>query len=296
MRETVLRGAASLLERKGFQTFTCSGTHACFDLVARRGSELFLVKALENVDAFSGEQARDMAKIASMFGSRALLLGEATKEGKMLDGVLYERHAIPTVTVRTLGGIVEGEFPEARKFKVLAFAIDSGKLAGARRKKKLKMGALAEASGISRVTLSRYERGETGASEENLEKLEGVLGTGLRKPIDPFQAPATGAPVDEETAFSFLGFTCVKAESAPFEIAARHKRRLFAGEEADRRTMKKRAEIYANISGMLDSLPCFLLAESKANQINGIPVLRVGELKRIREERELLKLLQERSE
>ncbi|VVC71749.1 Helix-turn-helix [uncultured archaeon] len=295
MREETLRSAAGLLERKGFSTFTCSGTHACFDLVARRESELYLLKVLENIDAFTGEQARDLSKIASMFAAKALLLGEATKEGRMLGGVLYERQGIPAATVRTFREMVEGEYPEARKFKVLAFAIDGEKLACARKKRKVGIASLAESAGISRGTISRYERGETGASEENIDKLESVLGDGLRKPINPFLQPGS-RPFDEKTAFSFLGFRSVKAKSAPFDIAARQKKRLFAGEEADRRTMRKRAEIYANISGMLDSLPCFLLSESRENSIAGIPVIRMKELREIRRAGELLKLLQERSE
>lgn len=294
MREELLRRASMLLEQKGYSTYCCIGTRACFDLVARREGELFLVKVLENIDAFTREQARDLEKISSLFGAKSIILGNSTKEGRMRDGILYERQGTPAATLPTLAGIAEGEYPEERKFNVFAVAVDGQKLASARRKKGIGIAALAEASGISRSTLSRYERGETGASEESVLRLEDELGEGLRKPIDPFKPGRK--PVYEKTAFSFLGFESVKAKSAPFDIAAREKRRLFAGEEADKRTLKKRAVIYSGISETLDSLPCFLLTESKANQIEGIPVIRLGELKRIRRAGELLKLLQERSE
>ena len=294
MREELLRKAAGFLTRQGFLVFCCQGTHACFDLVARRGEELFLIKVLENIDAFTPDQARDLKKISFMFSAKGLLLGETTKEGRLSEGVLYERQGVPAVGLATLQGIVQGELPESRKFKVLAVSIDGEKLSEIRREKQYSLEQLASKTKISKETLYRYEHNRTGASEENIARLERILDADLRKPIDPFAAGSK--PIDERTAFSFLGFRSVKARSAPFEIAARERGNLFAGEEADRRTMKKRARIYSSISGMLESKPCFLLNKSEKDQLEGIPVVRREELKGIKKARELLKLLEERGE
>jgi len=294
MREELLRKATVFLERQGFLAFCCEGTHACFDLVARRDMDLYLVKVLENIDAFTQGQARDLKKISFMFGAKGLLLGEASKAGRMEEGVLYERQGVPALSIATFKGVVEGEFPEARKFKVLAVSIDGAKLSETRHEMQFSLEQLASKANISKETLHRYEKEKTGASEENIERLERILNTGLRKPINPFSGGAK--PIDEKTVFSFLGFRSVKASSAPFDIAAKERGKLFAGEEADRRTMKKRAKIYAEISEMLESKPCFLLTKSEKDQLEGIPVVRRDELKGIKKARELLKLLEERGE
>jgi|GEM_PF-914158 len=294
MREELLRRASALLERRGFTVFQCTGTHACFDLVARRGEDLFLIKALENIDSFTSEQARDLDKLSFMFNAKSMILGESTKEGRMDDGVLYERQGVPAISFRTMAGIIEGELPDSRKCKILSVSIDGAKLSEARRQKEYSLEDLSLKTRISKETLYRYEHEQIGASEENICKLERVLEANLRKPIDPFNRKSK--PADDKTIFSFLGFKSIKAKSAPFDIAAKERKRLFAGEEADRRTMKKRARIYQHISKILESSPCFLLNDSKEDSLEGIPIIRRSELKEIKRARELLKLLEERGE
>jgi len=294
MREGLLRKASALLERNGFTVFQCAGTRACFDLVARRDDELFLIKALENIDSFTSEQARDLDKLSFMFNAKCAILGESTKEGRMDDGVLYQRQGIPAFSLRTMASVLEGELPDSRKCKVLSIAIDGKKLAEARKAKDCSLDKLSIQTHISKETLYRYEHGQIGASVENVARLERVLGVNIRKPINPFNGEPK--PADEKTVFSSLGFKSVKAKSAPFEIAAKERKRLFAGEEADKRTMKKRACIYQHISKILESTPCFLLGESKEDRLEGIPVIRRSELKEIKKARELLKLLEERGE
>jgi len=295
MRENTIREACALLLREGYAAFYCAGTRGCFDIVARTEGELLLIKVLENIDALTEQQAHDLRKIALMFGAKYFLVGEATKEERMLDGALYERHGIPALSLKTFGGIVsEGIYPEMRKFKGLSVAIDGRKLSSARQELGLTLSELAEKAGISRETLYRYEHGKTGAREEHAEKLERVLDADLRKPIDPFAGKALR--VDERTVFSIMGFESVKAKSAPFEFAARERRKVIAGEEMDLRTMRKRANIYGKISEIFGSSACFLLRKSQKDAIEGIPVVRKEEMKEMRKPRDLLKLIEERGE
>jgi len=296
MRAALLTRVAQLFERHGFSVFTCTGTHACFDVVARRERDLFIVKALENIDGFTGDQARDLNKISGVFGAKCVLAGECAKQGPLADGVVYARHGVPALTAGTLSALVDGEYPELRKNRVVAVCLDGRKLADARMRAGYSLSQLSEAAAISREELYRYEHGLAGASEENAEKLESLLGVRLRTAIDPFADKTGSRPQDDTTVLTPLGFRSVKASSAPFEIAAEEGKTMFAGEDADARTLKKRAGIYTRISVMLDSQPCFLLEKSGRDSLAGVPVVTRSELKEIRKARELLKLLEERSE
>lgn len=281
--------------REGFTAFYCSGTRTCFDVVARRGRELVLLKALGDIDALMKEQAADLRKIALTLGAKYFLLGESAGEEGMRDGVLYERHGIPSVTVGSFTEIVaENSYPEIRKFKTFSVVIDGKKVSEVRKEMGLTLSELAMKAGISKDTLYRYEHGRTGASEEAAEALEKALGTDVRKPLKPFDERSTR--VDERTVFSLMGFESVKARSAPFEFAAKERGKVIAGEEMDMRTMRKRAGIYGKISEIFESSACFLLGRSSRDSIEGIPVVRMGEMKEMRKPRDLLKLIEERKD
>jgi putative transcriptional regulator len=294
MREELIRETSSLLAKEGYEIFCCAGMRACFDIVARRGKELLLAKAFEDIDALTQQQAGDLQKISLLLGAKFLLLGARAGGERLQQGVLYERHGIPAVGVGTLKEILEGVFPSERKFKALSVSIDGGRLAAARMDAGITLDALAEKAGISRETLWRYEHGRMGASEENAECLERILGVELRMPLNPFEF--RGVSIRERTILSPVGFESVRAKSAPFELAAKERSKVIAGEEADKRTMGKRAVAYGKISEMLDSSACFLLKESAKDSIEGVPVVRKREIKEMRKPRDLLKLIEERSD
>jgi putative transcriptional regulator len=293
MREQLVQEVAEVLLNCNYLSVYCTKIHSCFDMLAKREREALLVKVLENVDAFTKQQAEDMKKIAGMLSGNGFLVGERSNEYKLRDGVLYERHKVSAGTLKTFKGIVGGEeLPRMRKFRELLVDIDERKMASRREELKLSLEELARKSGISKDTLYRYEHGKTYASEENARKIEEVLGMELRKFIDPFKGRQKF--VSEDTLLSILGFESVKTETAPFDILGRERKLLFAGEEADRRTMAKRAGIYLNIMDAFGSSSCFILNRYSKDSIAGIPVVRREEIREIRKARELMKLIEER--
>jgi len=293
MREQLVQEVAEVLLNCNYLSVFCTRIHSCFDMLAKREREALLVKVLENVDAFTKQQAEDMRKIAGMLSGNGFIVGDRTNEYKLGDGVLYERHKVPAGNISTFRGIVEGdEFPKMRKFRELLVDIDEAKMARAREKLKLSLKELSKKSGISKDTLYRYEHGRIYASEENARKIEEILGMELRKFIDPFGGRQKF--VSEDTLISMLGFESVKTKTAPFDIVGRERKLLFAGEEADRRTMAKRAEVYSDIMDAFGSGSCFILNRYSKDSIAGIPVVRKNEIKEISKARELMKLIEER--
>jgi putative transcriptional regulator len=293
MREQLVQEVAEVLLNCNYLSVYCTRIHSCFDMLAKREREALLVKVLENIDAFTKQQAEDMRKIAGMLSGNGFLVGERSNEYTLRDGVLYERHKVSAGTLKTFKGIVGGEeLPRMRKFRELLVDIDERKMASRREELKLSLEELARKSGISKDTLYRYEHGKIYASEENARKIEEILGMELRKFIDPFKGRQKF--VSEDTLLSILGFESVKTETAPFDILGRERKLLFAGEEADRRTMAKRAGIYLNIMDAFGSGSCFILNRYSKDSIAGIPVVRREEIREIRKARELMKLIEER--
>jgi len=292
MREKLVQEVAKVLIDCNYLSVYCTRVHSCFDLLAKR-EEALLVKVLENMDAFTRQQAEDMRKIAGMLSGNSFLVGERSNEYRLEDGVLYERHKVPAGNVRTFRGIVGGEeLPKIRKFREMLVDIDEGKMARRRAALKLTLEELARRSGISKETLYRYEHGRIYASEENARKIEEILGMELRKFIEPFKGRQKF--VSEETLLSMLGFESVRTRTAPFDILGRERKLLFAGEEADKRTMAKRAEVYSGIMDVFGSGSCFILNKYSKDSIAGIPVVRRKEIREIRKARELMKLIEER--
>jgi putative transcriptional regulator len=292
MREQLVQEVAEVLLNCNYLSVFCTRIHSCFDLLAKREREALLVKVLENVDAFTKQQAEDMIKIAGMLSGNGFVVGERTNEYKLEDGVMYERHKVPAGNLKTFRGIVRGdELPRVRKFRELLVDIDEGKMVRARERLKLSLEELSRRSGISKDTLYRYEHGRIYASEENARKIEEVLGMDLRKFIEPFKKQKF---VSDETLLSILGFESVRTKTAPFDILGKERKLLIAGEEVDRRTMAKRAGVYSDIMDVFGSGSCFILNKYSKDSIAGIPVVRKEEIKEIKKARELMKLIEER--
>jgi putative transcriptional regulator len=72
MREQLVQEVADVLINCNYLSVYCTRMHSCFDILAKREREALLVKVLENIDAFTKQQAEDMRKIAGMRGIRFL--------------------------------------------------------------------------------------------------------------------------------------------------------------------------------------------------------------------------------
>ncbi len=292
MREHIIQKVSEELADEGFAQLRCVGMHSCFDIAARRGF-LLLVKILENIDALGREEARDLRNIAAMLMGSSFLVGERAKELVLEDGVVYERYEIPAGNLDTFKMIIEEDFPKVKKYRKFLVEIDGEKMARMRNERGLSLEELARISKISKETLYRYEHGKTKASEEHVKIIESVFHAEMRRAVSPFvRSPA----VHERTVLSKLGFESVRARSAPFDLVAKEEaEKVVAGEQADRRTLAKRAGVYQKISDVLQSHSCFILSESKRDEIMGVPVVRKNELAELRKARELIKLIKERS-
>ena len=139
----------SQLDDAGFSLSTqCDVRPSCFDLVARKGDQLLLVKVLSNIDALTKDDADALQLVAHFFNAIPLIVGDKTRKGTLDSGVVYKRHGVSTIAPRSFQSmIVDEKMP--REFAQRGgrlVAIDGAKLREARLELQKTTGDLADAA------------------------------------------------------------------------------------------------------------------------------------------------------
>lgn len=316
VRTQLINEVVSNLEDAGFiLSSQCDVRPSCFDLVARRGEQLILVKVLANIDALTGEDAISLQLVAHFFGATPLVVGEKTRRRDLDSGVVYKRYGVSTIAPPSFQSLIaEERLPREFIQRGGRFvAIDGTKLREARIDQKMTTEELANCVQVSARAILAYEKDEMDISTDIAERLEKVLETDLMIPIDLLQdKPQDKAlrqidkPQHEVSDlekrvsqfFERLGMTVLWTDRAPFHVAAKEKGPpLMSGVGSiTSLTLKKRVEILKSVSKVTESNAVVIVEEGKTDDsISDLPVIRQLELDGIAKPRELKKLLDERS-
>ena len=225
----------SQLDEAGFSLSSqCDVRPSCFDLVARKGEQLLLVKVLSNIDALTKEDADALQLVAHFFNATPLIVGHKTRKGQLDSGVVYKRHGVSTIAPRSFQSmIVEKRMP--REFAQRGgrlVAINGAKLREARLEHQISTGDLADCIQVSARAVLAYEKDEMDVSKDIADRLEKVLETDLMIPIDLLQeraeiptmqheAPTDVLEVRVNEFFARLGMRVLWTDRAPFHVAAK---------------------------------------------------------------------------
>jgi putative transcriptional regulator len=314
-RTQLSKEVISNLEDAGFALSSqCDVRPSCFDLVARRGEQLILIKVLSNIDALTGEDAMALQMVAHFFNATPLVVGQKTRRGKLDPGVVYKRYGVSTIAPPSFQSMISEErLPREFIQRGGRFvAIDGTKLRDARVTQQMSTEELAECVQVSARAILAYEKDEMDVSTDIAERLEKVLETDLMIPIDlmsekpsektlaqfdqPQYVPDLEKRVNEF--FERLGMTVLWTDRAPFHVAAKEKGPpLMSGVGSITSwTLKKRTEILKSVSKVTESNAVIIVEEGKAEEsVSDLPVIRQLELDSIEKPRELKKILDERS-
>jgi putative transcriptional regulator len=284
---------------------------SCFDLVARKGEQLLLVKVLSNIDALTKEDADALQLVAHFFNATPLIVGQKTRKGELDSGVVYKRHGVSTIAPRSFQSlIVDEKLPrEYAQRGGRLVAIDGAKLREARLEQQMSTGDLAECIQVSARAVLAYEKDEMDVSVDVAERLEKVLETDLMIPIDILQERAElpimqhGVPTDllevrVNEFFARIGMRVLWTDRAPFHVAAKDKDApVISGVGSIKSwSLKKRMEILKSVSRVAESDAVIIVEEGKSEEnVADLPVIRQLELDEIDKPRELKKIIEERS-
>lgn len=316
-RTQLTQEVISQLEEAGFNLSSeCDVRPSCFDLVARKGNKLILVKVLANIDVLTSQDAMALQLVAHFFNATPLVVGQKTRKGDLDPGVVYKRYGVSTIAPPSFQSMIaEERMPREFSQKGGRFvALDGEKLREARLKENMTTGKLAECVQVSTRAVLAYEKDyeHMGVSTDIAERLEKVLETDLIIPIDllheridetTLKQPSEERDIPDLEArvnrfFERLGMHVLWTDRAPFHVAAKEEGPpLMSGVGSIASlTLKKRVEILKSVSKVTESDAVIIVEEGKADEsVSDLPVIRQLELDQIEKPRELKKIIEERS-
>src|SRR6056297_1550677 len=161
-RSALVGNVTAMLEDAGFLVSErCAIRPKSFDVAARRGEDLVLLKILGNIDAFDGTTGEEMRRLGTYLNATPMVVGLRTRDEDLKPGVVYFRHGVPVFNPDTAMELfVEGVPPLIYAAPGgLYVNIDGDLLADERRERGWSLGQLATELGVSRRTVSKYEDG-----------------------------------------------------------------------------------------------------------------------------------------
>ncbi|NHI83176.1 MAG: transcriptional regulator [Candidatus Thorarchaeota archaeon] len=313
------------LEEAGFDVSSpCDVKPSCFDIAARKGDQLVLIKALSNVDSFQKEDALALQLVAHFFNAVPLIIGSKTRRGQLEQGVIYARHGVSTITAPSFESlVVKNNMPHEFVQRGGRFvSINGAKMKKIRLSREMSKEELAGCIHVSARAILAYERNEMDISSNVAEKLEQVLETDLIIPVDilggafsqresfqqktPTELPSLETRVNEF--FEKLGMKIIWTDRAPFHVAAKEEGPplistvgSLRGPQTEKDPVRflslKRVEILRSVSKVTESDAVIIVEEGSADEsIAALPVIRQLELDEIEKPQELRKIIEERSD
>jgi putative transcriptional regulator len=316
-RSALVGNVTAMLEDAGFVVSDrCAVRPKSFDVAARRGRDVILLKILGNIDAFDAATGEEMRRLGEYLDATPVVIGLRTRDEELKPGVVYFRHGVPVFSPDAALDLFVEEVPPLIYAAPggLYVNIDSEVLADEREQRDWSLGRLANELGVSRRTVSKYEDGMD-ASVEVAAELEDLFQAELTSPVrvlgeeDPpvdRDAPAAEDapdvdPADEPivTVFTRIGYDVHPTDRAPFKTVSedendREEDQVLTGHSELTRTAEKRARIMASVGRVTETRSLYVVEESSRESVDGTAIVEEAEMEGIEFADELRDLLEER--
>jgi putative transcriptional regulator len=313
-RTALVDNVTAMFEDAGFLVSDrCAIRPKSFDVAARRGADVLLLKILGNIDAFDGTTGAEMRRLGTYLNATPLVIGLRTRDEDLKPGVVYFRHGVPVLSPDTAMDLfVEGVPPLIYAAPGgLYVNIDSEVLADAREDRDWSLGRLAKELGVSRRTVSKYEDGMD-ASVEVATQLEELFEEPLTSPVevldgaedvrDEDEPPEDLEADDDElviSVFTRVGYEVHPTDRAPFKTVSedeRRKQNVLTGHSEFTKTAEKRARIMGSVGEVTRSQSVYVVEKAKRTSVEGTAIIEESEIEKIRDPEELRDLIKERGE
>jgi putative transcriptional regulator len=258
-KELLATRVVEVLKQAGFAiSDRCYLRPRSFDLAARQGDLLVLLKILSNIDGFNERTALEVRRLAKYLLGHPILIGEKARDQYLERGAVYFRYGIPTVSLRTLADCLLESAPPLvyAAHGGLYVRIDGSRLRQLRLDRGISLGSLATELGVSRRTVSKYETESMDTSVDVAIKIEEIFESNLIEPVEMFNA---GDLVDrpEEVRDNILqilteiGFKVFPTAQAPFNAITRDDDLVvLTGVSKFSQSMLKKARLMSSLSSI----------------------------------------------
>lgn len=318
MSRTALVGnITAMLEDAGFLVSDrCAVRPKSFDIAARRGEDLVLLKILGNVDALDAETGAEMRRLGEYLEATPMVVGLRTRDEDLKPEVVYFRHGVPVINPDTAVDLfIEGIPPLIYAAPGgLYVSIDGDLLSDEREERGWSLGRLATELGVSRRTVSKYEDGMN-ASIEVAVQLEQLFDQPFSAPVNVLDGAedvhdaeptpdALEADPDDEHAFHVLtraGFTVHPTARAPFKAVSEdedsRRMRVLTGHSAFTPAAEKRARIMSSIGEVAQTRSVYFTKEQeKRESVDGTAIVSCEELADIDDPDRIRELIRDRAD
>jgi putative transcriptional regulator len=315
MSRTALVGnVTAMLEDAGFLVSDrCAIRPKSFDIAARRGEDVLLVKILGNIDAFDAGTGAEMRRLGEYLNATPMLVGLRTRDEELEPGVVYFRHGVPVFSPDTAVNLFVEEVPPLIYAAPggLYVNIDSEVLADVREEREWSLGRLAQELGVSRRTVSKYEDGMD-ASVEVAAQLDELFDAPLTSPVslleeesvresdDPPEAPGVD-PDDEQivTVLTRVGYDVHPTDRAPFKTISENEtqeKQVLTGHSEFTQTAEKRARIMSSVGQVTRTQSVYVVDRATRESVEGTAIVEQDEMEDIEEPDDFRDLIQDRVE
>ena len=315
-RSALVGNVTAMLEDAGFVVSDrCAIRPKSFDVAARRGDDLLLVKILGNIDAFNEATGHEMRRLGNYLHATPLMIGLRSRDQDLKPDVVYFRHGVPVLNPDTAYNLFVENVPPLIYAAPggLYVNIDGDLLADEREERDWSLGRLATELGVSRRTVSKYEDGMN-ASIEVAMALEELFDSHLTSPVDVLDGaedvhdadptpddPETD-PDDEEivTVLTRAGFRVHPTVRSPFKAVSEDENEdedvVLTGHSEFTKTAEKRARIMSSIGQVARTRSVYFVDRAKRKSVKGTAIVERDELETLRDAEELRKVIRERAE
>ncbi len=312
-RSALVGNVTAMLEDAGFLVSErCAIRPKSFDVAARRGEDVILLKILGNIDAFNARTGAEMRRLSEYLNATPLVIGLRTRNEELKPGVVYFRHGVPVFSPDTALELFVEEVPPLIYAAPggLYVNIDGAVLADAREERGWSLGQLAQELGVSRRTVSKYEDGMD-ASVDVAAQLEELFEEPLTAPVevmddyesvhdadDPPEGPAVD-PDDEPvvTVLTRVGYEVHPTERAPFKTVSENEReqeQVLTGHSTFTKAAEKRARIMSSVGHVTRTRSVYIVDRAPRESVEGTALIEKEELENLQRSDDFRDLIQER--
>ncbi|WP_135821511.1 transcriptional regulator [Halostella litorea] len=314
-RSALVGNVTAMLEDAGFTVSDrCAIRPKSFDIAARRGEDLVLLKILANIDAFDGATGAEMRRLGTYLNGTPMVIGLRTRDEDLEPDVVYFRHGVPVMSPDTALNLFVEEVPPLIYAAPggLYVNIDSDVLADEREEKGWSLGQLASELGVSRRTVSKYEDGMNASVEVAME-LEEMFDAPLTSPVsvldgaeevheaEPTPDDPEADPDDERivAVMTRAGFDVHPTLRAPFKAVSEDdgsgEGTVLTGHSEFTRTAEKRARIMGSLGRVTGTRSVYFVDSAKRDSVEGTAIIEREEAEDISDADTLRDLIRERS-
>ncbi len=311
-RSALVGNVTAMLEDAGFVVSDrCAVRPKSFDIAARRGEDILLVKILSNIDAFDARTGAEMRRLGEYLGATPLVVGLRTRDQELEPEVVYFRHGVPVFSPDTAMDLfVEGVPPLIYAAPGgLYVNIDSEVLVDMREERGWSLGQLATELGVSRRTVSKYENGMD-ASVEVAAQLEELFDAPLTSPVDLFDDESVREADDPPDApepdpsdqsvvavLTRVGYEVHPTDRAPFETVSDdgEAEQVLTGHSSFTKTAEKRARIMSSVGRVTGTRAVYVVDDAPREAVDGTALIEREEMDSLEERDDLRELITDRT-